>query len=162
MDKGLLGLAFCGAYCRSCIFFNRSISVMAELLENLILHVNLEEWYKPLRFKWKEAKEFLKEMKEGKFNCKSCKVEPNWKECPVYLCATQKRVEGCWMCTEFPCKKLRDVWKKHPEYLEEFVKVVRENGVEEWVKIKEKQYKKGEDFLGRKVYQPRSQYNIQT
>jgi len=33
--------------------------------------------------------------------------------------------------------------------------------VEEWVKIKEKQYKKGEDFLGRKVYQPRSQYNIQ-
>ena len=78
---------------------------------------------------------------EGKFNCESCRINPNWKDCPVYLCVKESNLAGCWECESFPCEKLKNVWKNHPEYLAKFEKVVKEN-----------LYKEGKDFLGRRVY----------
>ena len=151
-EKSIRWIGYCGAYCKSCIFFNKIISEESKFLEYLIAWVNLNKWYKPFSFKWEEAEKFMKEMKEGKFNCESCRINPNWKDCPVYLCAKEKNLAGCWECESFPCEKLKNVWKNHPEYLAKFVRTVREQGIEKWVERMENLYKEGKDFLGRRVY----------
>jgi hypothetical protein len=145
-------LGYCGAYCKSCVFFTKRLSEESRLLQYLIECVNIDKWYKPYQFSWEDAKKFLKEMEEGKFNCNSCRVNPNWKECPVYSCIKDKRLEGCWECENFGCEKLEKVWAKHPEYLKEFIDVVKKFGIEAWVELLEKRYKEGKDFLGREVY----------
>ena len=146
-------LGYCGAFCRSCLFYNKSISKESNILEYLIRCVNLDKWYKPSNFQWEEAKKFLKEMKEGRFNCKSCKVEPSWKECPIRPCVERRKLDGCWECKSFEeCGTLKKIWKNHPEYLEEFINTVKEGGIEKWVKVVVERYENGKDFLGRRVY----------
>jgi len=64
----------------------------------------------------------------------------------------ESNLAGCWECESFPCEKLKNVWKNHPEYLAKFEKVVKEQGIEKWVERMENLYKEGKDFLGRRVY----------
>jgi len=40
-----------------------------------------------------------------------------------------------------------------PKYLQEFIRVVKEKSIEEWIRLLDEKYRRGEDFLGRKVYE---------
>jgi len=151
-QKEIRLVGYCGAYCRSCVFFTKRLSELCRLLQYLIEQANMEKWYKPYQFSWEDVKKFLKEMKEGKFNCNSCRVGPNWKKCPVYNCVKEKKIDGCWECENFGCGKLEKLWIKHPKYLKEFLNIVKKYGIEGWVRLLEKRYKEGKDFLGREVY----------
>jgi len=44
------------------------------------------------------------------------------------------------------------VWIKRPKYLKEFLNTVKRYGIEGWIRLLEKRYKDGKDFLGREVY----------
>ncbi len=60
--------------------------------------------------------------------CKGCRQNgcAAWAECPNYGCVTERGLEGCWECPEFPCGK----GMLEKPRMRAFVRFAKEHGVE--------------------------------
>ncbi len=100
-DKNLV--AYCSLYCPKC--YKMTISEAAEALKN-----ELENPH----FRGKEqflSESFLENLNDLiKIRCtKICKEGGGNSECQIRKCCVQKRIDGCWECTDFEiCGKLKE------------------------------------------------------
>lgn len=96
-------VAYCGAYCRTCYWYNGELRDTAE--HSLILvkgHLEVAGW---IDYKGGDSKATMKGLEIlSKSTCSfNCKGGGGWSGCPVRKCCTAKDIEFCFECTDFPC-----------------------------------------------------------
>lgn len=94
-------MGYCGLDCKSCECYIATINNDDALREKVA-----KEWCEKFHF------EFTKEM----INCEGCKgdgVKIGFcNMCEIRSCATEKKIENCKTCTEFPCDKINSFFNK--------------------------------------------------
>ena len=76
--------------------------------------------------------------------CKGCRFGGGWSwwgDCPVRDCCTQKGVDFCYQCEDFPCKKLREepLLKRKKEMIEASNQI-KSLGIESYMQRLKKRY----------------------
>jgi len=106
-----------------------SLKVMAKAYNTC----NFEEFMKGL--KWLASKNKP---------CKGCRFGGGWSwwsDCPIRSCCTQKGVDFCYQCNEFPCKKLTE--EPLLDYKKTFIEAnnqLKTLGIEKWTQLLKKKY----------------------
>ena len=140
-------VSFCGNYLCSRCAYHRGVFV--EYAKNLYA---LSQDYKSLRLIAEAAEvfnfdEFLKGLKwlaSQTEPCKGCRRGGGWSwwpDCPVRICCTEKQVDLCYQCQEFPCTKLTSGPLK--ERLQRFIDAnhqIQQLGLQAWIVELKKKY----------------------
>jgi len=94
---------FCGLYCARCEIYIASTS--SDLKQKAVLAEQLSEIQG-------------KNIAPDDIHCWGCWANNRncWgKRCHFRKCASDKGIDFCYQCQEFPCEKLVDFYEKHPE-----------------------------------------------
>ncbi len=102
-EKNLV--AFCGQYCRDCIYYKNMFGIRAQ---DLLAEVEKAEWVKMV---WEsldapfDIDNFIAGLTwlAESPGCPGCLAGAGWPECPTRTCAQEKDVRGCFECNEYPC-----------------------------------------------------------
>jgi hypothetical protein len=100
-------IAFCGLVCESCDI--RRAPEDPEAAERIVVWFKEEGWLK--------ENEGIHEVIEHYMYCRGCKGDRSvhWSpECPLLVCCTNKGLEFCCQCSEFPCEQLVE-WAEQGE-----------------------------------------------
>ena len=132
-EKNLV--AFCGQYCRDCVYYKNIFGIRAQ---DLLAEIERNEWIKMV---WEslnapfDAEDFITHLNwlASSPGCPGCLSGAGWPECPIRMCAQDKGVRGCFECTDFPCPV---VSKEEAALQRQFTEKVRALGLEEYVKHK--------------------------
>ncbi len=114
--------SFCGLYCGACeIFLARRKGLLGELAE-----------------KWgREKSEIL---------CHGCKTEIvsiYCRSCSIKACVGEKKLQYCFQCRLFPCKKLLDFKNdQHPHHSIVFrnLELIKNLGAKQWLEEQERRW----------------------
>ena len=130
---------YCGLYCENCVV-KVKVEPAAKVLydemkaagfEDVISFIPGGDGFWP----------FLKGMAcDGM--CVSCRDGGGDPGCAIRICATEKGVEMCALCGEYPCEKLEDMLKKH-SLLERDNALLRGEGWEAWAKLQDERRANG-------------------
>ncbi len=119
-------LAPCGLYCGVCAIY------MAHNDNNLKFKEKLVNVYKPM----------TKTIDD--IHCEGCLSDDKFgwcQTCPIRSCSQEKGYEGCFQCSDFPCKMIDrfpiEVGKK---VILRAIPQWKELGTEKWVEMEEKRY----------------------
>ena len=142
-------ISYCGKY--HCAFCDYYKGTMVKAAENLLAFV---ERHGSLRLianvhnacNFEEFSKGLKWLASQDKPCKGCRFGGGWSwdpDCLVRNCCTQKGIDFCYQCEDFPCKKL-----KEEPLLERKKAVIEANnqiktmGIENWMRQLRKKYMK--------------------
>jgi len=130
-------VAYCGAYCRTCYWYNSELRETAEHLLKLVKgHFEVAGW---INYKGGDSEATIKGLEIlSKSTCSfNCKGGGGWSGCPVRKCCIAKDIDFCFECTDFPCAN----WDEKGEHSDVFTAdkkrkllEMKEIGVEEWIK----------------------------
>jgi len=115
--------AVCGLYCEACTIFIATNEDPARLKTLAALFQLSEE-----------------ELKCG--GCRSDKRTPYCENCKMFACATERGIDFCVECTEYPCNELKQFQSEAPHRLElwEDLEQIRAIGHERWLNEVNKKY----------------------
>ncbi len=94
----------CGVICTFCPFYAKT-HLLANAIKEVISKGDISSKGKVILYRLKEIK------------CDGCTKSIFNGSCEVRKCAFGKGLNSCLKCEEFPCRKLRILWKNHPNYL---------------------------------------------
>jgi len=115
--------AVCGLYCGAC-----GVYIATHEDENRLKSI---------------AAKFNQTIEETKCNgCRSDKKTPYCNSCNFTKCASQKGIDFCGECVEYPCTELKDFQLQFPHRIElwESQKKIKETGWENWMSEMNKHY----------------------
>ena len=151
-------VCYCGLYCGNCgIYKGRILAMIAADLKELIVIHRFAEWvpeYEKIDFSFNEFQKgliYFGDKKKGPYCQVPCKEGGGIPFCKIRPCAEEKGVEICFECKKFPCKLFSQFLKKHPEVIEE-KKKFKELGMEKWLKLKERDSRRGYALATGKYY----------
>lgn len=73
--------------------------------------------------------------------CLSQRVFPYCQVCPIKSCAQDKKIEGCFQCSDFPCKNIYEFpFPAGKKVILRAVPQWREMGTAKWIESEEKRY----------------------
>lgn len=140
--------AYCGIYCADCIRYKCKASDLANELLNEINKLHFNEYAKVKRTHRKEFENFdslissLRAISEIKCEI-PCRLGGDGCEggCEIIKCIKDKSFEGCWECNSFEkCEKLDFLKPFHGEAPVKNLRKIRELGIDNWAKHREKCY----------------------
>lgn len=99
-------------------------------------------WEGVIPFDYSELKKGLKWLINDRMVCQGCRSKGALMTCEIKNCAKNKGVAFCYQCEEFPCNKLFEIQRDHPDNIEN-IKRIQKIGVEKWIEEKEKKVKSG-------------------
>jgi hypothetical protein len=130
-------VGYCGDYCRTCHWYTDAIRKPAAQLMDLVKsHFEVAGW---INYKGGNSQETIKGLEIlSKCTCAfNCKGGGGWGDCPVRKCCSEKGVDFCYECTEFPCELNWGDKSKHANIFNakkmKRLQEMKEMGVEEWV-----------------------------
>ena len=97
-DKALVSV--CGLYCRACGIYTSTRENNVENLQRIAMRMNV-----PL----------------GEIRCNGCRTETRTaycKNCFMVKCATEKGIDFCGQCSDYPCSEIKDFQSKMPHRAE--------------------------------------------
>ncbi|MCD8349482.1 MAG: DUF3795 domain-containing protein [Planctomycetaceae bacterium] len=117
MEFDVKQLAYCGIYCEQC-------SGRVAFLEQ----------------DWKHLENFSPKFKAGRpnlsdYDCEGCKGRNLCGSCKIKDCASEKNIDSCTGCGEFPCSLLIDFETDgipHHQWAINNLRSIREHGIEAW------------------------------
>ena len=129
--KGMNKIGFCGIDCNKCELGNKTISKNAETLKNKVGNYGISQWYQLVPVSDKEKFSF-DELNKGlawlvKYaGCPGCQAGGGPPQCPVRICAKDKKFENCSRCDSIDtCKKMDFLEPGHPDLRENLKKMKR-------------------------------------
>lgn len=130
-------VAYCGGYCRTCHWYSDALRKPAGQLLGLVkANFEVAGWIKEKGGSSTETIKGLEILSKSAcaFNCNG---GSGWTGCPVRKCCTEKSIDFCFECADFPC----DNWDEKGKHSNVFNKAKKERlqemksiGVEEWIK----------------------------
>lgn len=128
-------VAFCGLYCRDCVYYKNIFGLRAK---DLLNDVEKNEWVKMV---WEslEAPFDVDNFVEGLSwlasspGCPGCLAGAGWPACPIRGCAKDKSVRGCFDCNGYPCPTVSTEAAAHQR---EFIEQIKDAGLEKYIKTK--------------------------
>jgi len=130
---------YCGLYCENCAVMAK-VAPAAVILYDEMKKAGFEEIVHFIPGGdgfWP----FLKGMAEDGV-CVSCRDGSGNPGCAVRICAKEKDVDMCALCSDYPCDKFAGFFKGYP-VLEHDNALLREKGWEAWAKLQDKRRAKG-------------------
>lgn len=91
---------------------------------------------------------FLKNMAEEGM-CISCKDGSADPACAVRICATEKNIEICALCEDYPCEKFNNHFGAHSILKQDNV-LFREEGIHTWAKLQDERLARGFTYTDNK------------
>lgn len=121
LDKKLA--AVCGLYCKACSLF---IATTED----------------PARLKGMAAQFQISEEEVKCYGCRSAKRGPYCKICKMSVCASERGIDFCIECAEYPCNDLKQFQSARPHRIElwDDLERIRAIGYEHWLKEIEGNY----------------------
>ena len=124
-------IGFCGLDCSKCELGNNTVSKNAEALKKKVENYGISQWYQLVPVNDNEKFSF-DELNKGlawlaKYAaCPGCQNGGGPPECPVRICAKEKKFENCSMCDSIDvCKKMNFLEPGHPNLRENLKKMKR-------------------------------------
>lgn len=150
-DKALT--AYCGLYCRDCIPSHKELFTTTAHLEDILNSLNFDKYatlkagqtyWAKVNKAFKSYPAFIQVLQAIRgLECKTtCREGGGWKEgrCEVRNCAIEKKLAGCWECTDYKtCKLLEPLLKFHPNLLYH-LELIKTEGVENWSRKRKGHY----------------------
>ncbi len=130
-EKNLV--AFCGQYCRECIYYKNLFGIRAK---DLLNDIERSEWIKIV---WEslnapfDVDNFMAGLSwlASSPGCPGCLAGAGWSDCPIRKCAQHKGIRGCFDCSEYPCPTMS---KNEAAHQRQFVEQVKEVGLNNYVR----------------------------
>ena len=125
---------YCGLYCENCAV-KAKVEPASKILYEEMKKAGFEEIIQFIPGGdgfWP----FLKSMATDGL-CISCKEGSGNPGCAVRICAKEKAVEMCAFCDSYPCEKFTVFFEGYP-VLERDNALLREEGMDAWLKLQEK------------------------
>jgi hypothetical protein len=156
--KELIG--YCGIYCGSCGMFRGRI--YAKIAQEFLEIIKAAGYPDELTINTKgvkpdfDFKEFLKGVEHfskedsGAYCQESCK-QGGGVSCKFRLCVTERGLEICYECKDFPCKHFSETIDKSQEKLKDYERF-KKCGFEEWLRFQAERAEKGYANATRKYY----------
>ena len=132
MDKGYA--CYCGLYCGNCPM-KLKVNPAAKVLYDEIRNAGFDRVV--LTFPGGDSFWNILEMTAVKMVCTSCREGSGDPECAVRICAKEKGVEMCALCTEHPCEHIGKLYATGHPTLEKDNILLRDKGWEEWGKVQD-------------------------
>jgi hypothetical protein len=92
---------------------------------------------------------FLKNMAENG-TCTSCREGSGNPGCTVRICAKEKGIEMCALCEDYPCGHFDEFFKGYP-ILQQDNALLREKGMEAWLKLQDERHSSGFTYTDEKA-----------
>ncbi len=127
-EKYLVG--YCGYYCRKCDYYTGVLRDNARGMLNLVeKHGELEGIASSsgLNLDFRNFVKCLRWLSDIGL-CLGCRAGDGWSACPVRKCVLEKGLDGCWVCKDFPCDKIKSF-----EAMVKSVKEIREKGLDRYI-----------------------------
>lgn len=137
MDKKYV--CYCGLYCENCATKAR-VEPAAKKLYIELKNSGFEEimqFFPGGDAFWP----FLKNMAEGG-TCTSCQEGSGNPGCDVRICAQEKGVEVCALCSEYPCIQFTAFFEGYP-ILRHDNALLREKGLDAWARLQDERRARG-------------------
>ena len=141
-------ISYCGKYfCAFCDYYKGTIVKAAQNL------LGFAERYGSLRvmanaYQTCNFDEFMKGLKwlaSQEKPCKGCRFGGGWSwwgDCPVRDCCSQKDIDFCYQCQEFPCKRLKEEpLLDSKKAMIEANNQMKAMGIEVWIQQLRKKYR---------------------
>jgi hypothetical protein len=136
---------YCGLYCGNCAVKVKVESASKTLYEEM-KNAGFEEIIDTIpdgnKF-W----QFLKGMVDHGV-CSSCEESGN-PNCAIKICAEEKGIEMCALCESYPCEEFKPFFEKYPILIQDNL-LLREEGMETWLKLQDERRKKGFTYADEK------------
>ena len=130
---------YCGLYCGNCPV-KAKIEPAAKVLFQELKNANFEGVIPQIPGGdgfWL----FLKSMVESGI-CVSCQKGSGNPACAVRVCAQEKGVKMCALCSEYPCDKFTAFFKSYP-LLKQDNALLRDKGWDAWAELQDKRLAEG-------------------
>ncbi len=104
-------ISYCGIYCANCPIFIAGA---------------LSDKKKKAQLAKKLSEEMGKKITPEEISCLGCRssTKSHWtQDCKIRKCASEKGIEFCYQCEEFPCSSLHEFYKKNQEPRENLKKI---------------------------------------
>ena len=92
---------------------------------------------------------FLESMASGGL-CASCKEGGGDPGCAIRICAREKGMEMCALCTEYPCLKFETFFQGYVECKQDN-EILRTQGMEAWIVLQDDRLKRGYVYVNEKA-----------
>ena len=131
--------SYCGLFCGACDILN-------------CYQASLETGIPPA---WEDLPQrFREHLRQAEVICQGCKTDvlfEGCKRCSIRACASGKNIEACNQCAEYPCPEvtrrmeyisgpLKDALP-HTKVMFRNINMLKEMGVEQWVKDQERRWR---------------------
>ena len=145
MDKKYT--CYCGLYCENCAV-KAKIEPAAKILyeemkkagfDEIVHYIPGGDGFWP----------FLKDMAE-KGTCISCRDGSGNPQCAVRVCAKEKGVEMCALCSSYPCEHFAVFFEGYP-MLKQDNDLLREKGADAWAALQDERKEKGFSYTEEKL-----------
>ena len=130
--------SYCGLYCGACE----------------IMKAYQKELASSVQARWQDLPErFRKNIREAEMVCLGCKTDTVFegcRGCSIRTCAKEKNVESCILCIDYPCQLVKDrqdhmakarTILPHTRVMFKNLDVIREKGMDGWLKEREHDWK---------------------
>jgi hypothetical protein len=128
-------IAFCGQYCRDCVYYKNTFGFRAtDLLKEIKTYPWIEMAWESLDAPF-DTKEFVEALTwvASSSGCLGCRAGAGWSECPIRICAQKMKVRGCFECDRYPCDMLL---KEEASTQRESIEQIKNSGLDEYIKKK--------------------------
>lgn len=132
MDKKYI--CYCGLYCENCAV-KAKIEPAAVVLLNEMQKAGFEETINYIP-NGEGFWSFLKQMASFGL-CISCKEGGGDPRCPIRICARDKGLDMCALCSSYPCN-LFSAFLERNSTLEHDNMLLRDKGFDEWAELQDK------------------------
>ena len=127
-------VAFCGQYCRECIYYKNLFGIRAK---DLLNEIERDEWIKIV---WEslnapfDVDNFIAGLSwlASSPGCPGCRAGAGWSDCPIRICAQNKGIRGCFDCSDYPCPTMS---KDEASHQRQFVEQIKKAGLTNYIRI---------------------------
>ncbi|MCX7703526.1 MAG: DUF3795 domain-containing protein [Planctomycetota bacterium] len=129
MDEMRL-VAYCGLYCDLCAQRAR-IPYQAKALKETMVKEGYDSWGEGIKG-FSSFWEFLSGICDPDKCCAGCRQGGGHPFCPVRKCASERQLEVCVFCDEYPCKKILHIAAGYPMLIADGQRL-KEIGIKRWI-----------------------------
>lgn len=140
-DRHIL-VGYCGVYCGACAWYKGKWREYAEGLLRLMDAYPVMRWEDEIPFDYEEFEKGLNWLINDRRVCQGCRSGDNLLTCEIQDCVKNKGVDFCYQCEDFPCDKLFEIQRDHPDNIENIMRI-QMIGIEEWIQEEENKVKDG-------------------
>ncbi len=139
--SNLENVAYCGLYCRLCANKSRTPQ-HATALHDVMADDGWEFYGEYAIPGFKTFWDVLKRLKDFAETCPDCRGGCGDPECSIRICATDRNIDLCPFCEDFPCEHINALAKRYPNLISDGERL-KNIGVETWVSEQEERRRKG-------------------